>query len=187
MAKKPEEMTPEELVKYYVFPHGLSEEEKKEAEREMRDIRMRLLHEMTETQRLYGDLIRFRLEVEQYIQEGQYTPEHSFGSYLKEYIRLIKKQQKSFADDIRLHPTKLSRILNDREDPNIPLMYRLEKHSGRKIPALLWWKILMKKIEHEIDEDIALREEEEAKVDNELQFDSLSNKGKETKRPMEGH
>jgi len=171
MKRKPEDMTPEELVKYYVFPHGLSDQEKKQAEAEMKEVRMRLLREMTDAQRMYAELIRLRLRTEQYVNEEAYQEEKTFGSFLREYLTLIRKSQKDFSEDIGLHPTKLSRILHDRDDPNIQLVYRLEKHSARKIPAVLWWKIFMKKVEHEIEENEEMRKAEEAKVENALEFE----------------
>jgi len=97
---------PEELVKYYVFPHGLSDQEKKQAEAEMKEVRMRLLREMTDAQRMYAELIRLRLRTEQYVNEEAYQEEKSFGSFLREYLTLIRKSQKDFSEDIGLHPTK---------------------------------------------------------------------------------
>ena len=38
MKRKPEELTPEESVKYYIFPHGLSEKEKIQAARDRKEI-----------------------------------------------------------------------------------------------------------------------------------------------------
>ncbi len=55
--------------------------------------------------------------------------------------------------------------------PNIPLVYRLEKHSGRLIPALLWWKIFTKKMEAYIQNDTTRRLFEAGKVHFQLAFD----------------
>ena len=54
---------------------------------------------------------------------------------MKEYIRVVKKTRREIADDLAIHYTKLSRIINDKEEPNIELSYRLEKHSGNLISA----------------------------------------------------
>ena len=141
-------------------------EEKQKADEELRKIRFRMLLEQTEEQRLYADLLRFKFHVEEYLKAGHYTPDQSFGHHLNEYVRIVKKTKKVLAKDLGIHYTRLSRIFNDKEDPNVELAYRLEKHSGQLIPALIWWKIVTKKQEYEIKKDVITRHREWAKVQN---------------------
>jgi hypothetical protein len=67
----------------------------------------------------------------------------------------------------------LSRLINDREEPNIELLYRLEKHSGGLIAARDWYKLHSRKVEAEIQENEELRAVEASKVKNELRFELL--------------
>lgn len=84
-----------------------------------------------------------------------------------------KKSKKSFSEDIGLHYTKLSRIINDREDPNIELMYRLEAHSADLLPAILWWELLAKKQAFNVRQDVKSKKIEAKKVKNAMVFSKL--------------
>jgi len=57
-------------------------------------------------------------------------------------------------------------MLNDKEMPNVELMYRLEGHSGDLVPALLWWKLLSKKQEFDLLTNKEIRVTENLKVKN---------------------
>ncbi|MEL6589067.1 MAG: hypothetical protein AAFQ68_03245, partial [Bacteroidota bacterium] len=94
--------------------------------------------------------------------------EKTFGKYLAEYIRIIKKSRREIAEDLAIHYTKLSRIINDKEEPNVELSYRLEKHSGKLIRAITWWKLMIKKQEFIISQDETTRTKEQDKVKNYL-------------------
>ena len=93
-----------------------------------------------------------------------------FGKQLEEYARILKRTKKALSKDLSIHYTRFSRIVNDREEPNIELTYRLEKHSGGLIPALIWWKLMIKKQEYFIRQDEKSRKEEAAKVRNAVKF-----------------
>ncbi len=49
-------------------------------------------------------------------------------------------------------------------------MYRLEEHSGNLIPAIYWWKLVAKKQEHILKQDLKTRKKEGAKVKNAVKF-----------------
>lgn len=146
-------LTDEEIADSMFIPADLTEEEQKRANEELSAFRFKLLSEMTEDQRLYSDLLRFRYQLEEYADHQAYNEKMDFGGYLEEYIRILKRTKKKMSEDINVHYTKLSRIINNRESPNIEFMYRLEEHSGGLIPALVWWKLLIKKQAYEIVKD----------------------------------
>jgi len=170
MKNKKNKLTKQEMVEAYIPPHGLSPEEKASADEELRLLRMQRLREMSDQQRLYADLLRLKFQIEDYLNEGKYLEAFSFGKFLQEYLKVLNKKHNVFASEIGLHTTKLSRLLNDKENPNERLTYRLEKHSGNVIPAILWWKLLLRKLEHKILLDKQTRKEEYSKVKNELHF-----------------
>lgn len=165
-----EQYSDKELAEAFVFPDVLTGKAKQEADKEFVKLRMELLKNRTEEDKIYSDLVRLWILMKEYIKTEVYTPSQSFGFYLKEYISIIRKSKKEFAKDLDIHYTRLSRILNNREEPNIEVCYRLEKHSGELIPALLWWKLIIKKQEYLILQDHTTRKIEAAKVKNEFKF-----------------
>lgn len=162
--------TPEELAEAFVFPHNLTKEEKAASDKELRKLRFELLENQTEEERIFSALVRLSIQIKDFLKKKSLEPLQSFSSFLNEYISIIKKSKKEFAQDLHIHYTRLSRILNNREEPNIEICYRLEKHSGELIPALLWWKLIIKKQEYLILQDNETRKIEEAKVKNEFNF-----------------
>jgi len=165
-----EEFSDEEIVERFVFPEDLTAKERAEAEEEFKAIRLELLKGRTEQQRLLAELMRMKLLMQDYLKSGKYDASFSFARQLETYIKTIDRQKKDFAEDINIHPTRLSRILNERENPNVELVYRLEQHCGQIIPAIYWWKLHARKLEEEILTDEATRIAEGEKVKNQLKL-----------------
>ena len=164
--KLKKEYTDEEIVDSMLIPADLTEQESKTLAEEMKDIRFQKLREMTDEDRILSDIMRLRFDIENYLKKNRFSFEKTFGKYLEEYIRILKKSRKEISEDLAVHYTKLSRIINDKEEPNIELTYRLDKHSGNLIKAELWWKLLIKKQEFILSKDDETRQKEEAKVKN---------------------
>lgn len=154
----------EEIADSMLIPADLTEEERAKADEELKAFRFKLLREQTEEQRILSDLMRFRFQLENYVRNQEFTEEKSFGKSLEEYVRILNQTKKKLSEDLDIHYTRLSRIINDREGPNIELTYRLEKHSGNLISALLWWKLFTKKQDYLIKQDVKTRKREGAKV-----------------------
>lgn len=160
----------EEIADSMLIPADLTEAEMKKANEELMEFRLKLIREQTEEQRIFSELMRFKYLMEDYVNKETYTEEKSFGKQLEEYVRILKRTKKKLSEDLGIHYTRLSRIINEREEPNIELTFRLEKHSGELIPALLWWKLIMKKQAYYIKIDKQTRKKEGAKVKNAMKF-----------------
>lgn len=160
----------EEIADSMLIPADLTEAEKKKANKELMEFRLKLIREQTEEQRIFSELMRFKYLMEDYVNKETYTEEKNFGKQLEEYVRILKRTKKKISEDLGVHYTRLSRIINGREEPNIELTFRLEKHSGELIPALLWWKLITKKQEYYIKIDKQTRKKEGAKVKNAIEF-----------------
>ncbi|SRR6056297_155735 len=160
----------QEISESMLIPADLTAEERKEADESLKNFRLKMLREQTEEERIFSDVMRLKIVMDDYIQNEPYTAQRSFGRYLEEYARILNMTKKKLAEDLAIHYTRLSRIINDRENPNIELAYRLEKHSGGLISALSWWRLVVKKQEHEIKKDDETREKEGAKVKNPIKF-----------------
>ncbi len=165
-------LTDEEIADSMLIPADLSVKEKKKADEELRAFRFKLLNEMTEDQRIYSDLLRLRYQIESYLEEDFFDKKKSFGKQLSEYVRILNRTKKKVSEDLNVHYTRFSRILNDREEPNIEFVYRLEKHSGELIPALTWWRLITKKQEFEIKQDKKTRKKEASQVKNAVIYEA---------------
>ncbi|MEZ5045136.1 MAG: hypothetical protein R2828_34900 [Saprospiraceae bacterium] len=165
-----EKLSEEEIAESYIIPEELDKEEKEKVLSEFRRKRLAQIGKRTEKDLIFSDLMSLRIMIQEYIKGEEYSPERSFGNYLEEYIRIVRRTKKEFSEDISIHNTRLSRILNEREEPNIELVYRLEEHSGHLIPAIIWWKLIMKKQEYLIKQDKEKRKLEGLKVKNALKF-----------------
>ena len=165
-----EEFSEEEIAAGYIFPDDLDQKEKEEIEAEFKKLRLKALRERTEEQRLLSELMRMKLLMRDYFERGGFEEAFSFSKQLELYIKILGRNQKAFAAEIDLHPTKLSRLLNNRENPNVELTYRLEVHGGNIIPALYWWKLHAKRIEEDVRTDKERRKIESEKVRNRLRF-----------------
>lgn len=151
-------LTDEEIADSMMLPADLTQEQRAQADAEIRAFRFKLLSERIEAQRIYADLLRFRYQMEDYLATSDYDERMKFGTQLSEYIRILKRTKKQVSEELNVHYTKLSRILNDREAPNVEFMYRLEEHSGELAPALLWWKLWMKKQAYDLMRNTEARE-----------------------------
>jgi hypothetical protein len=162
--------TEQELAEAHIFAHNLSPIEKKEADEELKILRFERLRTLSVNQKLHSDLLRLKFEIEDYIQQDVYCEKQNFSTFLQTYLKILDKKQVDFATEVSLHPTKLNQILNNKTMPNIPLLYRLEKHSGGLLPALIWWKLMIKKMEADIKNDKVKRLFEGGKVRFHLEF-----------------
>lgn len=164
-----EQLSDEEIVDGYLFnDDNLSEEEQRVVDKELRELRLKRLQEMTDSQKLFGQLMKIKYRMQDYFESSKYDQQFSFSNQLKEYSSIINRTNKDFAKDLGLHHTKLSRILNGKENPNIELLYRLDEHSNGELPAHYWWRLHAKELEHKILTDLDKRIEESKKVTNPL-------------------
>lgn len=157
-----------EIADSMIIPADLTKKESKALAKEMSAIRLQKLKETTEEDQIIADVMRLRFQIEDYIKTQNFSFEKTFGKYLTEYIRITKKSRRAISNDLAIHYTKLSRIVNDKEEPNIELSYRLEKHSGNLIKAETWWKLMIKKQEFIITKDEDTRKTEQKKVKNSI-------------------
>lgn len=170
--RQPREERLKDLAEAYIFPVELPEEERQEADEQLRLARAKSQAEMTPEDRLSLRVLRLRLTIEASLKERVYRKECGFGSYLKEYINLQDKKRKVFADEISIDETLLSQLINERRDPPDYIFFRLEIHSNNVIPAQNWYKLVEKRREHEITTSKARRKAEKPFVRRKLQADS---------------
>lgn len=156
--------TDEEIADSVLFNEELSATDQKEVNEEFRKLRLERLKNMTPKEILIGNIMQMKLLIKHYFQKDTYEEAFSFSNQLKKYIKLTNRNNKEIANNLDIHPTKLSRIINGKENPNIELMYRLEKHSDGELPAHYWWRLYSKELENQIKTDLEKKINEANKV-----------------------
>ncbi len=164
MSKKYPNYTLEELADAHIIPAKLTSEERAQVDAEMHVFRMRILAEMTAEDKLKSNLCQLRALIRRDLEKNEQPYKYTFQSVLKEYLQICRKKQVTLAQELELHPSKLNVYLSGKEHPNLAVLYRLEKHSGGLMPALLWWRVAARKIEQQIQNDVENRQREGAKV-----------------------
>lgn len=162
-----EQYTEEEIVESMHIPGEVSQEEKEAFAK----WRMERWNNRSSEEILLGKLLSLKYQIKAYIESSQIDKEKSLGWFLKKYIEISGKSSKEIGKDIGIHPSRLSRILNNKERFGKIIAYRLEGHSGELIPAIYWWKLVKKEEEQEILSSKKERKAEHLKVKNKL-YDS---------------
>ncbi|MFK8165538.1 MAG: hypothetical protein AB8H12_24030 [Lewinella sp.] len=176
--KKPEEVykdlkrkyTDEELADSFIFSIESPKEEQQEIREEFLKLRLERLKSMSDEELISLDLFAFKLRLKKYFENDKYDDAFSFSSQLKKYLKITRRSNADVARNLGIHKTKLSRLINQRENPNIDLMYRLETHSSKEIPAFYWWRIFSKELEFKIKTDHEKMLHEADKVENPLKL-----------------
>jgi plasmid maintenance system antidote protein VapI len=163
-----EQYSLEELAEAFVFPVNLTDEERALADAEIRAYRLHHLAQMPKAVKVRGQLLGLKFRMEDYVKQKVYNQAFTFGACVQMYLDYLEKTPTELATEIQIAPAKLATILKNQAHPNPSWAYRLEKHSGKLIPALLWWQLVAKKMEYEIQNDTKNRKRAGKKVNFEL-------------------
>ncbi|MCU0434672.1 MAG: hypothetical protein MUC87_14550 [Bacteroidia bacterium] len=159
-----------DLAEAYIYPSVLTKAEKENSEAAFLALRKKKMIEATDTQRLISRLLQLRYHIEDYINAHEFTPDKSFTFFLNEYLRTIDKKKKDFAQEIQIHETKLSQIINGRVEPNDKFIIRLEIHSQNMFPALFWFKLIRMEQEYDLENNKEIRKKEARFVKKRLEL-----------------
>lgn len=149
--------TSRELAESFVFRTELSTLEKDEADEALRHLRRKHLTAMSAGQKLSIDIMSLKFRMEDYVKVAHYTEDHSFGAFVKQYIKCIGRKNYELAADIGLDEARLSQIVNGGLLPSEKIAYRLEYHSGNLIPSTVWLAVLHKELVHKTERDLNAR------------------------------
>lgn len=162
--------SPEEMAEALVFPHTESKSEKEAFMFEFRVFRKALSEKQTEKNKRISRLLQLKYSIEDYISSPDFIKDHFFGFFLKEYISRLEMKNKKFAAVIDVDPTELSQIINKHRNPTDKIIYRLDIHSNRNFPAVMWFRILEKDREALLLHNTELIEKEKRHVKRKLDF-----------------
>lgn len=147
----------EEIAESIVFPSALSDKDRMLASSEFSKIRMEKMKAFSEEDIIFGELYRMKYRIEDYLKADRFETYYSFPNQLKEYLRISKRSQTKFAQEIEYDKTKISKIINSKSPPNKEFVYRLEKHCENVISAATWYKLYLREIEKDIMDDVETR------------------------------
>jgi len=163
-----EQFTTDEIAESFVITERLTPKQKKEADLQLKGARKKVQSEMTDKDRLTLKIMQFKFQIEDYLNNENFDPKLTFSFFLKEYVNLLNKKRKNFAQEIDIDETELSQLINRHRLPNENIIIRLEIHSNNSIPAIAWYKLIEKEKEHSIRTNRALRQQERQFVTNKL-------------------
>jgi len=164
------EYSPEEIAESIVFP-GTKDPKGREAElSEFRKFRKKIADKQSEKSKLISQLLQLRFLIEDYLETETFNKNYYFGFFLKEYIIRLEKKNNQFAEEINVNPTELSQIINKHRKPTEKLIFRLEIHSNRNFPALMWFKLLEKERAYELKHNKEIIDSEKKHVKPGLAF-----------------
>lgn len=169
MKKKEEHSDPEKLDGL-IFTRKLTKGEQGKAKDELAEARRKVQAGLTEQDRLAARVLQFKLKLKEYFKKDQFDPSMRFGSCLVEYVLILNKKQRAFADEIDINETELSQVINQHRRPAEYLFIRLEIHSNNNIPANWWYRLVEKENEHLISTDVKMRKEQKKHVRKKLEI-----------------
>ncbi|PSL48707.1 helix-turn-helix protein [Chitinophaga niastensis] len=159
---------PEEIAQSFVFPDTSG---KKEAKLEaFQQFRQKADAKRTEKDKIIAQLLQLKFQIEDYINTEVFNKSQHFGFFLKEYIERLEKKNKEFASEIDIDPTELSQIINKHRAPTEKLIIRLEIHSNKSFPAIMWFKLIEKEKAYELIHDKEIRNRESKHVKQKSAF-----------------
>ena len=155
---------------YSLPPHGLNKKEKASADAILLKARLESLSRMGDEEKIYANLISLKFKLVDYIQLGMYSEKFSFSEFLKRYVTILNISRRQLASDLSVHETRFSRLINNKENPGVGILYRIEEHSNKMISASMLWKIVNMKLSVEIENNINERRKQSKLVKNKLKL-----------------
>lgn len=161
---------PEEIAESYVFPNELALPERKQSLELFRAWRKKNESERSVKSKLITNLLQLKFVMEDYLKENEYKQGYDFSYFLIEYINRLEIKKKAFAEEMDMDPTELSQIINKHRSPNEKFFIKLEIHSNKNFPAVMWSQLLEKEKIFYLQNNTGLRASESRHVKPKLNF-----------------
>ncbi len=158
-----------EVTEDFVTP-PLSAQQRKEALESVAEYRQKSKMNVSLQERQKSQLLQLRYLMEDYIKTLPYDTRYYFGYFLQEYISRLGRKNKEFAEEIGIEPTELSQLINRHRYPNDKIIVRLELHSNKNFPAIMWFRLLEKEKSFELLNNIELRNAERVHIKHKLDY-----------------
>lgn len=162
--------TPEEIAESYVFPGELDSSQRVQAVEIFRNWRKKNESGRPIKSKLITRLLQLKFVMEDYVKQEEYKKDFDFSYFLVQYIDRLEIKKKEFAQEIDVDPTELSQIINRHRSPNEKFIIRLEIHSNKNFPAIIWFKLIEKERTFHLKNNTNLRLSEAKHVKSKLDF-----------------
>ncbi|GAB4093554.1 hypothetical protein [Flaviaesturariibacter terrae] len=159
---------PKEIAESFVFP--AEEKDREQVIDLLKEVRQKANSNTTDEEKIISKLLQLKFIIEDYLSSDTYNSKYHFGFFLKEYIARLEKKNKELASEIDIEPTELSQLINQHREPNEKIIIRLEIHSNKSFPAILWYRLIEKQKEYELMTDDGKRQKEMKHVKQRLEF-----------------
>jgi plasmid maintenance system antidote protein VapI len=159
MQKKSKKLSDKELAESFVFRNTLGAKAKLREARDIAAVREKLKAKSGKKESIRFKLLQLKYQMEDFINKP-FVEDHSFGTFLKQYIEAINVKQIQLAEALSIDKTYLSQLINKHRLPSEEVLIRLEIHSGNLINAVTWYKLAEKEKENEISTNKTIREKE---------------------------
>lgn len=157
-----------ELAESFVLPSKQTDKQRLSDARAIQKLREKATESRSDENALIFQLLQLKFRMEDYLKSSSYDIQLSFGYFLREYVLLVSKKQKDFAQEISIKPTELSQIINSHRRPPYGFVIRLEIHSNSAISAISWNRLLEKENEFELIHNKSIWKEERKHVKSRL-------------------
>ncbi len=162
--------TPKEIAESLVFPGNNTKKQQEELLNDFRKIHKQVSKRQILKSKRKSKLLNLKFLMEDFLYSRDTNREFYFGYFLKEYINRIDRNSKEFAIEIDVNPTELSQIINRHRKPTDKLIYRLDIHSNKNFPAIIWFSVLEKERSLELTNDKSIIDSEKPFVKHKLEF-----------------
>ena len=172
MGKITNNYTTDEIADSFVLTTNVKQS-KNVLSKSLKDARKKTQSETSDKTKLTLKLMQLKFQIEDYLKSDSFNPKFTFSYFLKEYVDVLKKKRKVFAQEISIDETELSQLINKHRQPNDSIIIRLELHSNNSIPAVSWYKLLEMEKAHSISTNTALRKKENKNVKNRVELNLI--------------
>lgn len=160
----------EEIAENFVLRSTLTEEERKIGHENFLKRRLELIKNMSVSDIIFSNLMRMKIQIENYIENDTYEDRFDFSNQLSEYLTIINRSQKDFSSEVGINTATLNRILKGKENPSIDLLFRIENHSDGLLMARKLYRLHTMRLESEMMNNGEKRKIQYGKVKNKLSF-----------------
>ena len=148
---------PEEIAESYIFPNDLDLSQRAQSLEIFQNWRKYNESNKSIKSKLITKLLQLKFVMEDYVKQNEYKKDFDFSYFLVEYIDRLEIKKKEFAQEIDVDPTELSQIINRHRSPNERFIIRLEIHSNKNFPPIIWLKLIEKERTFHLQNDAKLR------------------------------
>ena len=149
-----------ELAEGLVVPMKISALGKRMADKELLDALGKKRENLKSHEKLKGRLLQLKFIMQDYLSNDSFDSHRRFGYFLRAYIRSLNLKDFEMANEIDIKPAVLSQYINNHRKPPENIFIRLELHSHKTIPAIIWYQIALKEELHVFETDVTLRKNE---------------------------